>query len=277
MRVLIFLLLSCSSMYAQEVRYFSPFFHSMLTSETDYVRTYTQQGDVILVEGKVKGQLHHKARVKGLQEPEQINDYLFYALHSGRLFYYRPFFDRASMQLQDYAQGAPLHEIMLEGAVLRFGQAWNAEGIPQLKKGEGQLAYFSEELQETIHETFKDSLLVMQLGIRVQKRDTIYYTPGAIAMPAHGYEAFYQDFSSRLKYPGMARFLGIEGRVYIAFVVDKEGKLKDFRPLAGNGPGFKKRVMKKLSQMPGWQPAYHEGNPVQMQFILPVQFKLVDP
>jgi len=78
---------------------------------------------------------------------------------------------------------------------------------------------------------------------------------------------------SKIKYPDMARKAGIEGRVYVQFIVDKQGNVVNPHVIRGIGGGCDKealRVIKKAKFTPGMQ----RGRPVKVKMSLPIVFKL---
>lgn len=77
----------------------------------------------------------------------------------------------------------------------------------------------------------------------------------------------------KIRYPEMARKAGIEGRVIIQFIVNEQGRVEDPRVVRGIGGGCDEealRVVKKAEFEPGRQ----RGQPVRVQYSLPIVFKL---
>ncbi len=77
-----------------------------------------------------------------------------------------------------------------------------------------------------------------------------------------------------IKYPGMARENGIEGIVYVTFVVDKDGKVKDAKLLRGKGGGLDEEALRVINSMPDWKAGRQNGRNVAVQYNLPVNFRL---
>ena len=76
------------------------------------------------------------------------------------------------------------------------------------------------------------------------------------------------------KYPPVARENGIQGRVYVNFVVDKDGKVKDAKVVRGIGGGCDEEALRVIRSMPEWKPGRQNGRNVLVQFNLPVSFNL---
>jgi periplasmic protein TonB len=80
--------------------------------------------------------------------------------------------------------------------------------------------------------------------------------------------------AKNIKYPPVARENGIQGRVYVTFVVDKEGKIKEAKILRGIGGGCDEEALRVVKAMPEWKPGRQNGRSVQVQYNLPVNFVL---
>ena len=92
--------------------------------------------------------------------------------------------------------------------------------------------------------------------------------------PVNGMGEFYQELGTTLKYPAQARDLGIEGKVYLSFVVQKSGELTDIKVLKGIGAGCDQAAVAALSKVDAWKPGILEGKPVAVQMQIPIVFKL---
>lgn len=92
--------------------------------------------------------------------------------------------------------------------------------------------------------------------------------------PKGGMPAFYKYIGKQMDYPVKARRLGIEGRVFVQFVVDKDGSIKDVKAVKGIGGGCDEEAVRVIKSSPKWSPGKQRGRPVKVRMILPVQFKL---
>lgn len=82
--------------------------------------------------------------------------------------------------------------------------------------------------------------------------------------------------SKNIDYPDMARESGIEGKVFVTFVVEKDGSVTGVRILRGIGGGCDEEALKVVRNMPRWEPGKQRGRPVRVQFNLPINFRLQD-
>jgi periplasmic protein TonB len=96
------------------------------------------------------------------------------------------------------------------------------------------------------------------------------------AMPEFpgGDESRIRYLQNTLKYPQMARESGIQGRVFVTFVVERDGSISDVKVLRGIGGGCDEEAVRVIQQMPKWVPGKQRGKPVRVQFNMPILFKL---
>jgi protein TonB len=89
-----------------------------------------------------------------------------------------------------------------------------------------------------------------------------------------GEEKMLEYIQRNTKYPAVARENNITGRVYVSFVVDKDGKINNVKVLRGIGGGCDEEAIRVVKSMPDWKAGKQNGRAVQVQFNLPVNFTL---
>jgi TonB family protein len=94
------------------------------------------------------------------------------------------------------------------------------------------------------------------------------------AAPLDGIDEFYSNLASNLNYPESARRLGIEGKVYVEFTVNKDGSLSDIHILKGIHEECDLEARNALSLSQKWFPGKHQGKIVRQKMVLPITFKL---
>jgi TonB family protein len=104
----------------------------------------------------------------------------------------------------------------------------------------------------------------------------IYTEVEESAIPTGGIDVFYQYVTQNMKYPLQARKAGVEGKIFVEFVVNQDGTLSDISIKNGIGAGCDKEAMRIVKESPNWVPAKHEGKIVRQKMILPIVFKLGD-
>ncbi len=92
--------------------------------------------------------------------------------------------------------------------------------------------------------------------------------------PVGGYSAFYKYVSENIKYPSTARRMSIQGKVFVKFVVDKNGNIKDVAAVKGIGGGCDEEAVRIIENSPQWTPGKQRGKSVNVYMMLPITFML---
>lgn len=95
-------------------------------------------------------------------------------------------------------------------------------------------------------------------------------------MPSYpgGDAKMYEYLGKNIKYPQIARESGIQGRVFVNFVVEPDGSVSNVKVLRGIGGGCDEEAMRVVKTMPKWKAGKQRGKPVRVSYTLPVVFKL---
>ncbi|MEJ7691893.1 TonB family protein [Daejeonella sp.] len=89
-----------------------------------------------------------------------------------------------------------------------------------------------------------------------------------------GQEAFIKFLRKNLRYPGMAAENGIQGKVILSFVIERNGDLSHIKVVRGIGSGCDEEAMRVLSKSPQWKPGVQNKQPVRVAYNLPINFAL---
>lgn len=89
-----------------------------------------------------------------------------------------------------------------------------------------------------------------------------------------GLDSMYAYIQKNLVYPEKAKAEGIEGRVFVSFIIEKDGSISNVKILRGIGGGCDEAAVEMVKNMPKWKPAKQRGKPVRCQFNLPIKFEL---
>ena len=89
-----------------------------------------------------------------------------------------------------------------------------------------------------------------------------------------GQAALLQYLNSHVKYPVVAQENGIQGRVTISFVVERDGSITDVKVARSVDPSLDKEAARVVSSMPRWTPGKQNGSAVRVKFNVPVVFRL---
>ena len=77
-----------------------------------------------------------------------------------------------------------------------------------------------------------------------------------------------------IKYPTISQENGVQGRVIVQFVINRDGSIVDAKVVRGVDPYLDKEALRVVGLMPKWKPGKQRGKAVRCQFTLPVQFRL---
>lgn len=89
-----------------------------------------------------------------------------------------------------------------------------------------------------------------------------------------GQVALMDYFKNNLKYPVIAYENGIQGRVIIQFIVEKDGSVSSAKYIRGVDPSLDKEAMRIVNAMPKWIPGKQNGETVRCYIALPIEFKI---
>lgn len=89
-----------------------------------------------------------------------------------------------------------------------------------------------------------------------------------------GETALHTYIAKSIKYPVIAQENGMQGRVYISFVIGANGTVEDIKVARGVDPALDKEAIRVISKMPKWKPGKQRGKPVKVSFTVPINFVL---
>jgi len=89
-----------------------------------------------------------------------------------------------------------------------------------------------------------------------------------------GAAAFTRYLEKNIKYPGVDRENNVSGKVFISFVVEKDGSLTDISAVRGPSATLKEEAVRILSKSPKWKAGIQNGRPVRVQYTVPINFTL---
>ncbi|MGQ1909771.1 TonB family protein [Marinifilum sp. RC60d5] len=91
-----------------------------------------------------------------------------------------------------------------------------------------------------------------------------------------GQDALREYFKKSTNYPKSAKENGVKGRVYVTFVIDKEGNVTKARVVRGVNQDFDKEALRVVKAMPKWVPGRQRGEKVNVSYTVPINFGLKD-
>lgn len=104
--------------------------------------------------------------------------------------------------------------------------------------------------------------------------DEIVLFPESHASFDGGLDAFYRYVSEKIKYPTQARRIETQGKVFVEFVINRDGSITDVKAIKRIGGGCDEEAERVIKSSPKWNPGKQRGKPVRQKMVLPVTFKL---
>ncbi len=129
-----------------------------------------------------------------------------------------------------------------------------------------------KKTDETVYEfSTKD---ITNVKIKKVDNDSIYQIVEVMPEFPGGMEKMMDYLSKNIKYPEEAKEKGISGRVFLSFVVEKDGAVSDVKVAKGIGKECDDEAVRVVQAMPKWKPGLQKGKPVRVSYLLPITFKL---
>lgn len=115
---------------------------------------------------------------------------------------------------------------------------------------------------------------VFEAEEEVEEEDEIFLIVEDPASFPGGDAALMKYLGKNVKYPQMAKENGIQGTVFVNFVVGKNGKIRDIKVIRGVNKLLDNEAIRVVKAMPAWKPGKQRGKPVSVSFNLPIRFTL---
>ena len=106
------------------------------------------------------------------------------------------------------------------------------------------------------------------------QKDEVYSIVETMPSFPGGQNALVAYIQKNLNYPQSARENGIQGRVYVNFVVEKDGSISNVKVNRGIGGGCDEEAVRVVKAMPKWIPGVQNGQTVRVSYMMPIVFKL---
>ena len=110
--------------------------------------------------------------------------------------------------------------------------------------------------------------------IKVEEVDVPFVWVESMPEYLGGQEAFLKFVGKNIKYPRQAKNMGIEGKVFVEFVVDELGNLTNIKVIKGIGAGCDDEALRVIQSSPQWKPGKQRGKPVKVKMVIPITFQL---
>ena len=126
----------------------------------------------------------------------------------------------------------------------------------------------------TVHEIKTSE--ITDIKMKKVDNDTIYNVVEVAPEFPGGMDKMAKYLSENISYPEEAKEKGISGRVFISFVIEKDGSVTEVKVMRSVDPIVDNEAVRVVKAMPKWKPGMQKGKPVRVSYVLPINFKLDD-
>jgi TonB family protein len=109
---------------------------------------------------------------------------------------------------------------------------------------------------------------------QAKSEDLVYPLVEEQAQFPGGLEGLIKFLSENIRYPDEARMKGLEGTVFMTFIVEKDGSISSVEPVKPLTPELDAEATRVVESFPNWTPGKKDGNVVRASFVVPIKFKL---
>ena len=124
--------------------------------------------------------------------------------------------------------------------------------------------------------TLSGNLFEQLFDLATSYEDTVYQMVEQMPQYTGGEEAMMKYVAENIKYPQAAKDKNISGRVFVSFVIEKDGSVSNVKVVRGIGGGCDEEAARVIKEMPKWKPGMQKGKPVRVNYMMPIFFKLDD-
>ena len=113
---------------------------------------------------------------------------------------------------------------------------------------------------------------VSHQAVVVLSGNTIFSAVEQEPTPVGGMSVFYDYITHNIVYPKSAKDQDIHGKVFLTFIVEKDGSLMNIKVLRGLSPDIDAEAVRVLQNAPKWNPGMQNGRAVRVQYNVPISF-----
>lgn len=107
-----------------------------------------------------------------------------------------------------------------------------------------------------------------------QRNDKVFSEVEHVPNYPGGVNKFFQFLQQNIKYPAEAKNRKIQGKVFVSFIVEKDGSLSNLKVLRDPGAGCGAEALRVMKLSPKWNPGVQNGHKVRVQYTMPINFTL---
>jgi len=131
-----------------------------------------------------------------------------------------------------------------------------------------------DQVATTVNKDVVDVVEQKQEVVEVEKEEQVFVVVEEMPEFPGGEKALRTFLATSVKYPTIAQENGIQGKVFVNFVVNKDGSVSNVKIARGVDPAIDAEALRVVSSLPRWKPGKQRGAPVRVSYTVPISFKL---
>jgi periplasmic protein TonB len=133
---------------------------------------------------------------------------------------------------------------------------------------------FIDDVEARADTRIEMSQIIMQEEEEAAEQDFFYIVEDMPDFQGKGQDGFRQYIGENLRYPQIAAENGIQGRVFVQFIVNADGSVSDATVVRGVDPALDREAVRVVMSSPRWTPGRQRGVPVRVAYTFPINFVL---
>ncbi len=161
-----------------------------------------------------------------------------------------------------------------EGDVKFIGKNLDGTECVLVRKADGSVRrYMEKEIGENEHHIAIE-VIEEDANYDVDLENTVFFIVEEMPEFPGGEEGLLKFVTENTKYPEVAKEKKIQGKVFVQFVINKDGNVEDVKLAKGVDPLLDEAAMNIVKSMPQWKPGKQRGQNVNVSFVVPINFQL---
>ena len=161
-----------------------------------------------------------------------------------------------------------------EGDVKFIGKNLDGTECVLVRKADGSVRrYMEKEIGENEH-NIAIEVIKEDANYDVDLENTVFFIVEEMPEFPGGEEELLKFVTENTKYPEVAKEKKIQGKVFVQFVINKDGNVEDVKLAKGVDPLLDEAAMNIVKSMPQWKPGKQRGQYVKVSFTIPINFQL---
>jgi TonB family protein len=181
--------------------------------------------------------------------------------------------DKITIRGTDGSLAEPVY--VLDGEVVESVEDMDPESIERIdviKDPEHPLSKKYNAKEGVVLITTKESLELGEENLENESDEPVFYIVEDMPKYPGGKPAMKTFIYSNLEYPENAKNQGIEGEVFVKFLVNEKGHVENAEVVRSSYQGFDAAALKVIREMPDWTPGTQRGKAVKVWFVVPIKF-----